>query len=179
MPAAENRADPALDLIDRLVRPIALYLGGAAMCALGLLTVIAVGFRYFLNAPIHGAADIAQIFLLACVTFSIAQSGRTGGQVAVEILGTLAGPQLTRWTDVVVKLLGAAAMAVLTYQLIMNGLSAADYGEASNTLVIPWGPFYYTLAFGMALYGVVLLFEALVHLKGGEVRHEAGSVDDM
>ena len=178
-PAGEHGADQVLDLIDRVVRPLALYLGGTIVVALSLLTVTAVGFRYVLNSPIFGAADIAQLFLVTIVTFSVAQSGRTGSQVAVELLGTIISPNITRWTDIFVKLLGAVMMGILTAQLLSNGMSAADYGEASASLLIPYGPFYHLLGIGMALYGVVLLFEVYVHLQGGTVRHIVGTLDDI
>jgi hypothetical protein len=58
-------------------------------------------------------------------------------------------------------------------------LNAADYGEASLSLTIPHGPFFILLGFGMALYGVVLVFEIYVHLRGGEVRHVVGTMDDV
>lgn len=170
------RADRALDLVDRLVRPVALYLGGVVVVALMLVTVVDVGFRYLLNSPINGAGDIAQILLVFSVTFSVAQSGRTGGQVVVEILGTVTSPKVTRWTDILVKSMGAVMMAVLSLQLIDNGRNAADYGETSLTLLIPFGPFFYALAFGMALYGVVLVVELFVHLSGNEVSHKSGQI---
>ncbi|MFP6735642.1 MAG: TRAP transporter small permease [Rhodospirillales bacterium] len=178
-PAGEHGADHVLDLIDRVVRPLALYLGGIIVIALGLLTVTAVGFRYVLNSPIFGAADIAQLFLLTIVSFSVAQSGRTGGQIAVELLGTVISPSFTRWSDILVKVMGVVMLAILTVQLISNGLNAADYGEASLSLTIPYGPFFILLGFGMALYGVVLVFEIYVHLRGGEVRHVVGTMDDV
>ncbi len=177
-PESEKGADRTLVLIDAVVRPLALYLGGITVLALGILTVTAVGFRYVLNAPIFGAADIQQLFLLTIVAFSVGHSGRTGSQVAVELLGTVIGPKFTRWTDILVKLIGAVMLAILTVQLIKNGLNAADYGEASLSLLIPYGPFFYLLGFGMALYGVVLLFEIYIHLYGREVRHIVGTMDD-
>ena len=175
----DEGAGRALALLDSVLRPLALYLGGAILIALAGLIVVAVGFRYLLNAPIFGAGDIAQLLLLAIVTFSVAQSGRTGGQVAVEILGTVMGSRITRWTDAIVKVLGAMMMIILTLQLFENGQSAADYGEASSSLVIPFGPFYMLLAFGMALYAVVLVVEALAHLAGRAVHHRTETLEDV
>ena len=179
VPLGESEADRILGKVDAVVRPLALYLGGIMVIALCLTTVTAVGFRYILNSPIFGVADITQILLLTVVAFSVAQSGRTGGQVAVELLGTVTGPRFTRWTDILVKVLGAIMMAVLTVQLVESGMTAAEYGEASYTLTIPFGPYFYLLAFGMALYLIVLSFEIYVHLQGGEVRHRVGTMDDV
>ena len=53
---------------------------------------------------------------------------------------------------------------ILTLKLIDNGNHAADFGEATLTLLISFGPFFYLLAFGMALYAVVLIVEIYVLL---------------
>lgn len=176
---SDERAGRALAALDGVLRPLALYLGGTILIGLAGLIVVAVGFRYLLNAPIFGAGDIAQLLLLAIVTFSVAQSGRTGGQVAVEILGTVMGPRVTRWTDAIVNSLGAIMMVILTLQLFDNGQSAADYGEASSSLVIPFGPFYMLLAVGMALYALVLILEALAHVAGRAVPHKIEILEDI
>ena len=177
----ENKpeVDHALGRIDRLVRPVALYFGGFAVVALTLLTVVQVGFRYGLNSPIRGADDIAQLLLVAIVAFSVAQSGRTGSQVAVEILGTVGGPKITRWTDILVKVFGVVMLVILTLKLIDNGNHAADFGEATLTLLISFGPFFYLLAFGMALYAVVLIVETYVHLCGQPDVLQSQSTDDQ
>ena len=145
MPVSQGGSDPLLTIVDRVVRPISLYIGGAALLSLGMLTITAVGFRYALNSPIFGASDLKQILLLAVVTFSVAHSGRTGGQVAVEILDSVSGPEITRWTDIVVKIIGVAMLTILSWQLVINGINAADYGEASGSLTIPFGPFFIAL----------------------------------
>jgi len=174
---ANRGADRLLDLIDRVVRPLALWMGGALVIALALLTVVAVCFRYILNSPIFGAADIAQLLLLGAVTVSVAYSGRTGGQVAVELLGSAVSEKSLRWTDLIVNALGAAMMTILAWQLYQNGFDAADYGEASNSLLIPFGPFYQILAVGMALYAVVLLLEVIALLRGKIVTRESESLE--
>ena len=175
----QPEADRALDRVDSVVRPVALYFGGFVVMALTLLTVMQVGFRYVLNSPIKGADDLAQLLLVAVVTFSVAQSGRTGGQVAVEILGTIGGPKTTRWTDILVKALGVVMLLILTLKLIDNGNHAADFGEATLTLLISFGPFFYLLAFGMALYAVVLIVEIYVHLCGRPVDHQSETINDQ
>jgi len=178
-PNGEFWVDHVFSKIDRVVRPVALYLGGFLALALCFWIVTAVGFRYILNSPIYGVLDISQLLLISIVAVSIAQSGRTGSQVAVEILGNLLKPKMTRWTDIFVKSIGVAMMVVICVQLIINGMDAAEYGEASNTLFIPFGPFFFLLGAGMALYGVVLMFEIYVHIRGGEVVHRVGTMDDL
>lgn len=179
MPDESQGADRGLDLIDRLVRPIALYAGGLAVVGMAVLTVVAVTFRYAFNSPIFGADDFNQILLLSTVAFAVAHSGRTGGQVTVEILGTVSGPRFTRWSDILVKSIGAVMMAILVWQLIKNGIKAPEYGETTLSLEISLGPFFMVLAFGMALYGAVLIVELVAQYRGREVSHKTESSQDL
>ena len=161
-----NGADPALVILDRLVRSIALFAGGAMVIGLAVLIVTAVVFRYAFNSPIFGADDFNQILLVSTVAFAVAHSGRTGGQVVVEILTIVSGPNITRWTDILVKLLGAVMMGILVWKLIDSGITAAEYGETTSSLEITLKPFFWVLAFGMALYGVVLVAEMTALIRG-------------
>ncbi len=158
-----------LILVDKLVRPVALYAGGAALIGLSLITVIAVIFRYIFNSPIFGADDFNQMFLMATVAFGVAYSGRKGGQVVVEILTVVSGPTFIRRTDIFVKLLGFVMMCVLTWVLVESGINAAEYGETTRSLEITLKPFFWLLAFGMGLYGFVLLSEMVTLLRGREM----------
>ena len=159
-------ANRALAFVDRAVRLIALYAGGVAVAGLAALIVVAVVFRYVFNSPIFGVDDFNQILLVFTVAFSVGYSGRTGGQVAVEILGVVSGPTITRWTDIVVKAAGCAMTCVLVWMLIESGNNAARYGETTLSLEITLQPFFWTLAFGMALYGLVLLAETAALISG-------------
>jgi TRAP-type C4-dicarboxylate transport system permease small subunit len=165
----KKRTDSALVLIDRCIHPIALYAGGAALIGLSLITVIAVIFRYVFNSPIFGADDFNQIFLMTTVALSVAYSGRKGGQVVVEVLTFVSGSRFTRWTDIFAKLLGAAMMCILVWVLVESGIDAAEYGETTRSLEITLQPFFWILAFGMALYGIVLFFELLALLRGHDL----------
>ena len=57
------------------------------------------------------------------------------------------------------KLIAAAMMAVLAWQLWQAGGDAARFGESSATLIIPFGPFYYLLALSSAAYAALLVLE--------------------
>lgn len=156
----------AIAFVDRAVRLIALYAGGVAVAGLAALIVVAVVFRYVFNSPIFGADDFNQILLVFTVAFSVGYSGRTGGQVAVEILGVVSGPAVTRWTDIAVKAAGCAMTGVLVWMLVESGNNAARYGETTLSLEITLQPFFWTLAFGMAMYGLVLLAETVALISG-------------
>lgn len=166
MSEKKNGADTALRSVDALVRPITLYGGGAVLIGLALVTVIAVIFRYVFNSPIFGADDFNQMLLMAVVAFSVAYSGRKGGQVVVEILSVISGQKTIRWTDIFARLLGVIMISILVWVLIESGINAAEYGETTRSLEITLQPFFWLLAFGIALYGIVLFIEMITLLRG-------------
>ena len=170
VPPREDAPDRVLDFIDRTVRFVALWGGGVmVLCLMGLI-VTEVMLRYAFNAPLFGARDFAKIMLLITFAFSIGYSARTGGQVAVELLGDFIGPRFNFWSEFFVKTIGAAMLVVLSWRLWVNGLQAAEFGEASEALLIPFKPFYFTLSFGMLLYALVLIAEIIARLRGREIK---------
>ena len=152
--------------VDRVVRQVALWGGGAMLLGLMGLTVLDVTLRYLFNAPLYGARDVAKLMLLVMVALSVAYSARTGGQVVIEFFSRRMGPRLATASEVGARLAGMAMLAVLSYQLWVSGQTARMFGETSLALEIPYGPFYWILALGMALYAVVLLVELFFILKG-------------
>lgn len=158
-----------LSAFDRLVRGVALWGGGAALIALILLIVADVVLRYFCNAPIFGARDLAKLLLVTMIALATAYSARSGGQVAIEVFSRFLGRRGLWVINIGVRGGAAIMLAILTWRLAASGLSAGRFGERSLTLALPYAPFYFLLAFGMALYGLVLLVEISLLLQGEEI----------
>ena len=161
----------AIDVIDRVVRFVAFWIGGLFLLALTLITVIDVTLRSAFNSPIFGGQDIAQLFLITVVCCSIAYSGRAGGQVAVELLEGCSNTTIIRYMDIVIKLISAIMLGVLSWHLVISGIDAHQFGEATLTLLISFGPFFVLLAIGILLYLVVLLAEIGLLLKGHSTKY--------
>lgn len=155
--------DRALGIIDRAARWIA-YVGSITMVGLVCVTGIAVFFRYVVKDPIFGVYDLSEMILLVTVACSIAYGGRKGAHVAVDILGMFGGRRITRWTDIIVRVLGIAIIAVTVYGLIVQGSCGVRCGHFTPNLAIPFKPFYMILAVGIGAYGLVLLAELIAGL---------------
>ncbi len=155
----EAKEDRALGIVDRVVLFVALWIGGPVLCFMVLVTVVDVTLRYVFNSPIFGAEDYSSLSLSIVFATAIAYSGRTGGQVAVELFTNLMKPSVTRWTNLIVRLASLAMLGVLCWQLVLAGTNASIYGETSFALLIPFEPFFYILAVSMFLYVLVLLDE--------------------
>ena len=152
--------DRALTIVDRAVGWLA-RIGSVTMVALVVMTGIGVFFRYIVNDPINGLGDILSLTLSVTVACSLAYGGRVGAHVAVDVLSMVGGRKVTRWTDLVVRILGIFIVVVAVYALIKNGLCGLLCGFLTSSLAIPHEPFYYFLAFGLSAYGVVLVMELI------------------
>lgn len=167
MNRSPNTPDHAVYYVDRVVKWVA-YLGSFTMASLVVITGIAVVFRYIVNDPIFGIYDISEMVLLTTVACSFAYGGREGAHVAVDILNMVGGRRVTRWTDIIVRLLGIGIIAVTVYALIVQGSCGIRCGHFTPNLAIPFKPFYMILAFGLSAYGVVLIaefFDGLRHFR--------------
>lgn len=143
----------------RLTRAMALA-GGAALVALMLLTVVDVALRAVFNAPIFGVQEITEVGLVLVTVLGIAHCGWTGAHIAIDFIGSALPPRLLRVNDTVVQTVGAAAMGVVAWRSLEEGLDAAARGASTNVLGIPQVPFYVVVAIGFAAYAAVLVAQA-------------------
>ena len=61
--------------------------------------------RYVFNAPLFGGQDVAELALLTTVALAVAYCGRSGGHVAVDLIGGKLRPRFARVMDTIVRLL--------------------------------------------------------------------------
>lgn len=162
----------AIDLIDRVVRFVAFWIGGFFLLALTVITVVDVTLRSAFNSPIFGGQDIAQLFMIMVVCCSVAYSGRSGGQVAVELFDSFGSERGMRWIGITIKMISVAMLGVLSWHLVISGLDAHEFGEATLTLEISFGPFFIILAVGIALYLLVLVAEIYLLIQGRSIKYE-------
>ena len=173
-----NKTEPArnvthaIDLIDRVVRFVAFWIGGFFLLALTVITVVDVTLRSAFNSPIFGGQDIAQLFMIMVVCCSVAYSGRSGGQVAVELFDSFGSERGMRWIGITIKMISVAMLGVLSWHLVISGLDAHEFGEATLTLEISFGPFFIILAVGIALYLLVLMADIYLLIQGRSIKYE-------
>jgi TRAP-type transport system small permease protein len=166
--------------IDRLTRAVALYGGGALLLTLLSLIIVDVTGRYLFNAPVFGSLDLYGVLLALIVASSIGYGGRSGAHVSADVFARLVGPRTERVTAVGVKLLAASVMTASAWQLMVSGRVSGQLGESTQLLNIPFQPIYDALGFGIALYALVLLLEALSIALHGDapILLDAGSAQE-
>lgn len=151
--------------LDRSVKAMAI-LAGISLMWLMALVCYSVLMRRVFNAPPLGGTDLASVSLVPVVFLGFAYCGWTGGHIAVDLISGLNKPNLTRWTDVVVRLLSAALLGVLTWRCIVLLEDAIGIGEASELIEIPYAPFIGIMILGLGVFTLTFLVMALRAWRG-------------
>jgi TRAP-type C4-dicarboxylate transport system permease small subunit len=111
--------------------------------------------------------------MAAIVFLGIAYCGLLGGHVAVDILERpLENPKL-RFIPVILTLVSAALFAAIAWLTVEEALATST--RISNMMRWPHWPFQFIVAFGSAMYAIVLLIESikLARKKQGSPRDVA------
>ena len=145
---------------DRLANLLAV-IGGFAVIALVIVTVVAVVWRYVLNDPIFGIDDVSTMMLIVAVAGAMAYGGRTGAHVKVDIISNVVGRKVTRFTDIIVRVGGFVIIALTTYALVESAMCGYACGNFTPNLTISHFPFYILLAIAMGVYAIILILELI------------------
>jgi TRAP-type C4-dicarboxylate transport system permease small subunit len=145
-------------LFGRFLRGLALVGGWVLMLLMGY-TVLDVVLRYGFNRPFSGSLELTEFAMSMIVFLGIAYCGWTGGHVAVDILERpLEDPRL-RFVPVLLTLVSAVLFFVMAWLAAVEALTSTH--RISNMMRWPHWPFQLTVAFGAAMYGLVLLVQSV------------------
>ena len=132
--------------IERLERRIRGWTRAVAIIGLGGLLVISittmldVGLRWLVNAPIRGLNDInalaVAIVIAACFPLVVAERQN----ITIRFLGGAVGPGISRWLDAFGSALLLAYVGVLGWQLALYTADLADAGRTTWFLLLPMTP---------------------------------------
>lgn len=133
--------------------------GGLLLFALMGLSVSDALLRSFFNKPIFGANDYAQILLSFCVAACFPLCILAGRLIAIDTLVLLMPSGIRTILDWCATIAGTVILAYVSWRAYSNALEAADFGEATLLLNLPFGPSYYAIAAGCGLSALLLLLE--------------------
>ncbi len=136
--------------------------GSAAIVVLLGVTVVAVVWRYVLNAPIFGIEDVSIVSLTVVAAAAVSYGAGKNAHVSINLITYFCGRRVTRWTDAAMRSLVAFIAYLAAYALVTKACGMEKACITSN-LSIEHRPFFYVLAAAMALYGLHMT----VHLLQG------------
>ena len=134
-----------------------------------------VSMKYLFNSPIHGTLEIvAAYYMVAVVFLPLAHATRHGGQIIVELFTRGMSVRNVRRLDGAVGVLGAAYLAMFTWQTFNEAVRRTRGGEMWETaedLVAVW-PSRWLLPLGFAIASLYLLHRAIEDLRGAGAASE-------
>jgi TRAP-type C4-dicarboxylate transport system permease small subunit len=157
-----------LGLFDRFLRLLTL-IAGVALLALMMFTVLDVFLRYVFNKPFRSVYEFTEFAMAVIVFLGIAYCGWTGGHIAVDVFAKWLDRPSLRFLSALLSFTGAALFALIAYRATLETIATMD--QVSNLLRWPHYPFRFTVAFGCALFAIVLLIQGVqalrTHTTGG------------
>jgi TRAP-type transport system small permease protein len=125
-------------------------------CLMALTTADVVG-RYIFNWPIRGAFEITELLLLTLIFAGLPLASRADEHVTLDFIDMLLGNSgrllLRRFVDLFCGLLFLG----LAYRVWIKADRIAGYGDTTEVLRVPVGPFVYFMAIMVAVTGIVHL----------------------
>jgi TRAP-type C4-dicarboxylate transport system permease small subunit len=151
-----------MQLFGGFLRTLALISGGLLLLLMGF-TVVDIVLRYAFSAPFSGSFEFTEFLMAAIVFLAVAYTGWTGGHIAVDLFERWLERPSLRWLPAVISFAGAALFAVVAWQATLETIATID--QISNMLRWPHYPFRFTVAFGSAMFALVLLIQGIQALR--------------
>jgi TRAP-type C4-dicarboxylate transport system permease small subunit len=129
-------------------------------CLMMLTTVDVIG-RYIFNSPVRGAFELTELLLLTLIFAGLPLASRADEHVTLDFidmaLGNKGRLRLRRFVDLVCGLLFLG----LAYRVWIKAGKIAGYGDTTEVLRVPVGPFVYFMAIMVAVTGIVHLSKVI------------------
>ncbi len=173
---SDPSADPSADLGIWLDRALG---AAAAVLLFGLMALTAadVVSRYIFNWPIRGAFEVTELLLLVLIFAGLPLASRADEHVTLDFIDMLLGPRgrllLRRLSHLVCGLL----ILGLALRVWVKAGKIAGYGDTTEVLRLPVGPFVYFMAIMVAITAIVHLVKvALPGAPRGDVPFDPDKV---
>ena len=111
-----------LTLIDKIVRAVALYCGGAVLAVLMMVIIVDVTGRYVFNTPLDGSLDLSIVLLVLAVSCAIGYGGRTGAHVTADMVTTVVGPKFEWISGIGIKAMAAGVTSIWSWRAVRHRL---------------------------------------------------------
>ena len=131
----------------------------AAILLFGLmaLTTVDVIGRYVFNRPLRGAFEVTELLLLTLIFAGLPLASRAGEHVTLDFIDQLLGRRGSSLLARAVDLVCGALILGLAWRVWVKAGKIAGYGDTTEVLRLPVGPFVYFMAAMVAVTGIVHL----------------------
>jgi len=155
--------------MQRVLRATALgfaWCAGGVACAVALMTVASVIARALADKPIPGDVELTQFGIALSISLCLPWCQLQRANIIVDFFTQHGRPRLQQGLDAAGALLLAAMCALLAWRTAVGAAGVREVQESSMILELPMWWTYAMLAPGLALAGLVALWQAWQLLRG-------------
>ena len=127
-----------------------------------LLTFVDVFARYLFNAPLRGAFESTELMLLVLIFAGLPLVSHADEHVTMDFIDHVLGARALDFLARAVHALCAAIMLLLAWLIWLKAGKIAGYGDTTDVLRVPVGPFVYFMAAMIALTGLIHVYKMFV-----------------
>ncbi len=138
------------------------YIASIILMVLMFTTTADVAGRYFFNQPLIGVFDLTHFAVLLMVFFGLAYCGIKGGHVAIELIYDKLNRSVAKVLDRIINLVGALLFLMIAWRTVIQSIDIIEFKESSQLLLIPYYPFYWLVAFGCAMFAMVMILRMFI-----------------
>jgi len=149
--------------IDWAVRGIV----GLLMASVLAVVLLAVFFRYVLNASLFWGEEAARYLTVWVIFLTVGVAYRTGGHVRISALVVQLPPRARRWFQLLAAVTEVVLMALLVWYGWVLASNNLQRGQLSPALQIPIGWVYLAVPVGLGLALLHALVQAVYLLVDG------------
>jgi TRAP-type C4-dicarboxylate transport system permease small subunit len=135
----------------------------AAVLLFGLmaLTTADVIGRYIFNWPLRGAFELTELLLLTLIFAGLPLASRADEHVTLDFIDMTLGARGRRVLRRLIDLVCGILILGLAWRVWVKAGKIAGYGDTTEVLRLPVGPFVYFMAAMVAVTGVVHLAKVI------------------
>lgn len=125
------------------------YVSAAAIVVLMLLVVADISGRYFFNAPIMGASELASLMMVIIAFPPLAWAALNGFHVKVDLLVNRFPAKTQTIFNIITLFLAMGIYVIITWQSILE--STATH-KVTSLLRLPQSPFYWIMTLSWIIF---------------------------
>lgn len=139
---------------------------GGVACAVALMTVASVAARALVARPIPGDVELTQFGIALSISLCLPWCQLQRSNIIVDFFTQRSSPRVQQGLDAMGVLLLAAMCALLAWRTAAGAVAVRGAQESSMILELPMWWTYAMLAPGLALAGLVALWQAWQLVRG-------------
>lgn len=120
-----------------------------------------VVLRYFFNNPITGSSEIVELMLVTVTFLAVAYTASEKGHITITMVTSRFPQRVQAILGIFTSLLSLGLVAMIAWFSVDRAIYLRESAHVSMVWSVPMYPFLLLVAFGCALFAIVLLANLL------------------